>query len=345
MRKLLNTLYISSEQLFLSLDNSNVVVKNPDGSENCRVPLHLLESIVTFSRRGISVPLIARCSADGIPIYMMSANGSLLAGISMPSRGNVLLRKAQYRMSDHEDASFQLASAFVKGKITNMKHLIDRYSWSHKSHAALADLNLCSSRLKEKLDRISRSSGDLEALRGLEGDATAEYFRCFGLMIQDPKGPFAFHGRSRRPPRDRTNAMLSFAYTLLTNECAAALESVGLDSYVGFLHQDHVGRKSLACDLVEELRTTYADRFVINLINNRIVQANHFEEKPDGAVYLNQQGRKIFLFHWQNYKKETLLHPELNENVPFGLLPYAQAKFLAKYIRGDSTEYVPFFRR
>ncbi len=344
MRKLLNTLYITSEQLYLALDNSNVVVKNPDKTECERIPLHLLESIVSFSRKGVSIPLIAKCSALGIPIHLMSEKGSFLASIQMPSRGNVLLRKAQYRISDDKESSFKLAACFIEGKIRNMKHLLDRARWNRQDLSLKESLDTLSNHLENALFKLY-SIHDVDTLRGVEGDAASAYFQSFQSLILRKEDAFIFHGRSRRPPLDQVNALLSFAYTILTNECAAALESVGLDSYVGFLHSDHSGRKSLACDLVEELRPAYADRYVLQMINTKTISAEHFEIMPDKAVYLNKEGKKVFLHHWQLYKQEELLHPVLLEKIPFGLIPYVQAQLLARYICGDVTEYVPFYRR
>lgn len=340
MRKLLNTLYISSADLYLRLENDNVIVQR-EQEELERIPLHTLESIVSFTRTGISVPLISSCSKHGIPIFLMSDKGNLLAEISVPSQGNILLRKEQYRMTDKPEKAVRFASAFIQGKIRNQRHIIDRFIWEHNPETNLSSV---STELDNTAKRITDIT-DIDTLRGLEGGASAIYFSVFDVIINEQKTDFRFHGRSRRPPLDRTNALLSFGYTLIHNECAAALESVGLDASAGFLHEDQPGRKSLACDLMEEFRSSVVDRFVLSMINRKIIHPDQFETGNNHGVYLNQSGRRTFLHHWQLNKKEQLFHPVLNENVSLGLLPYAQATLLAKAIRGEVAEYVPFFRR
>lgn len=340
MRKMQNTLYIVSDDLLLSLENDNAVVRRDDMVVN-RFPLHTLETVVTFSRKGITVPFISACASHEIPIFIMSVNGNLISKISVPSQGSILLRKNQYRISDQPEKSGQIAASFVTGKLRNQKHMIDRFLWEHPDHP---DLREASGHIHSLLRTVS-SSHDISILRGLEGTASAAYYSCFQYFIRNDSECFRFHGRSRRPPLDRTNAMLSFGYSLLTAECIAALESVGLDASAGFFHQDHVGRKSLACDLVEEFRPIIVDRFVLHMINEHIIHPDHFDLRPDGSVLMNHDGRKVFLHHWQLNRKKEIMHPYLQETVSLGLLPYAQAVILARTVRGDIPEYQPFFRR
>ena len=340
MRKLLNTLYICSDDLYMSLENDNVIVQR-NKEETNRFPLHTLESVVSFSRKGMSVPLISACAMRGIPIFLMSWNGSLLAEISVPSRGNVLLRREQHRIADDPAKAAGIAASMLTGKIRNQKHMIDRFLWEHGQVPAMRS---CSAAL-EGIAAGIRSAENAAALRGLEGEASAVYYSCFNAFIAEGRSAFRFHGRSRRPPMDRVNALLSFGYTLLHNECAAALESVGLDAYVGFLHDDRPGRKSLACNLMEEFRSSVVDRFVLSLINLGIIRPDLFDFPEGSGVYLNREGRKVFIRHWQLNRKETLTHPVLNESIPLGLLPYAQASLLAKAVRGEDPEYLPFCRR
>jgi len=343
MRKLLNTLYILSNDLYLSLENHNVVVQR-NREEISRYPLHTLESICVFSRKGISIPLIAQCCQDGIPIFIMSNNGTLLARISLPSQGNILLRKEQYRIADDPHRALEIGAIMIRGKIENMKHQLDRFRWAHEKEERASLLEIHSNAMDQLAERIGKANTAAELL-GIEGEASALYFSCFDSMILNPDKTFFFHVRSRHPPLNPTNAMLSFAYTLLTNECAAALESVGLDASAGFLHQDHPGRKSLACDLLEELRQTVSDRFVLRMVNQRVFSKEHFEQHEEKGIYLNNEGRRLFLQHWQKEKQEQLTHHILKEHIPAGLIPYAQAKLLASYIRGDSTRYHVFVRR
>lgn len=339
MRKLLNTLFITSEDCYLALEGENVVVCR-EQEKIARFPLHTLEGILTFSYKGASPALIGSCAKRGINLCFMTPRGRFLARTCGTGQGNVLLRKEQYRISDDEQRSCLIARNCILGKVFNSRWSIERTVRDHSLRVDAEYLKQVSRQLNDNLPHI-RQETDLEILRGLEGETAKIYFSVFDELILNQKEYFIFKGRSRRPPLDRVNALLSFAYTILANDCAAALESVGLDSYVGFLHRDRPGRKSLALDLMEEFRPIMADRFVITLINNKMIKESHFEVQSNGAVLLNDEGRKIFLTHYQNKKKEKLTHPYLGEKVSWGLMPYVQALLLARYIRGDLDGYPP----
>lgn len=340
MRKLLNTLYITSEDLFLSYSNDNVVVNRGD-EVTARFPLLNLEGIITFSYAGATPVLMGECAKRNIRLTFMTPNGRFLARVNGMSQGNVLLRREQYRIADCDVRSCYVARNMITGKAYNCRWVLER---SLRDHALRIDQNqvkAASEQIRQLIQSI-RSATELDSLRGLEGEAAAAYFGVFDELILSQKADFIFDGRNRRPPRDNVNAMLSFAYTLLANDCAAALEAVGLDAYVGFLHQDRPGRKSLALDLEEELRAPFADRLVLTLINNRIIQDKHFERQESGTVLLNDNGRKLFLKHWQEKKRDEITHPFLKEKMPWGLVPYVQSLLLARCIRGDIDEYPPF---
>lgn len=340
MRKLLNTLYVLNEEAYLALDGENVVVRRGD-EEMGRFPLHTLEELLCFSYKGASPALMGKCAKMGIGLAFFTPNGRFLARSYGESRGNVLLRKEQYRLSDNSAASCRVARNFIAGKVYNCRWVLERATRDHALRVDVERLKRVSGLLAEMLPRIAACE-DLERLMGLEGESAAQYFDALNELILQNKDDFAFSGRSRRPPLDRFNALLSFVYTLLTNQCASALEGAGLDSYVGFLHRDRAGRRSLALDLMEELRPILGDRFVLSLINNRLVQPGHFEWQENGAVLLNDEGRRAVLSAWQERKKEGLAHPFLEEKIPWGLVPHAQALLLARHLREDIDAYPPF---
>lgn len=340
MRKLLNTLYITSEDLYLSCRNENVVVSR--GEEvTARFPLLNLEGIVTFAYAGASPALMGECAKRGIQLTFLTPNGRFLARVSGMSEGNVLLRREQYRLADSDARSCQIARNMIVGKVFNSRWVLERALRDHALRIDQTRVKAASEQLNQLIPLI-RETGELESLRGLEGDAAVRYFAVLDELILSQKADFSFDHRNRRPPQDNVNAMLSFAYTLLANDCASALETVGLDAYVGFLHRDRPGRKSLALDLEEELRAPFADRLVLTLINNRIIQDKHFDRQESGAVLLNDAGRKLFLKHWQERKRDVITHPFLKEKIPWGLVPHVQSLLLARFIRGDLEEYPPF---
>lgn len=340
MRKLLNTLYITSEDLFLSCSNDNVVVNH--GSEvTARFPLLNLEGIVTFSYSGATPALMGECAKRGIQLTFMTPNGRFLARVNGMSQGNVLLRREQYRIADSEARSCLIARNMILGKIFNCRWVLERALRDHSLRIHQENVKSVSAHLQLTIPLIQQVE-ELEALRGMEGEAAVQYFSVFDELILSQKADFIFDGRNRRPPQDNVNAMLSFAYSLLANDCAAALEANGLDAYVGFLHRDRPGRKSLALDLEEELRAPFADRLVLTLINNRTIQDKHFDRQESGAVLLNDAGRKLFLKHWQEKKRDEITHPFLKEKMPWGLVPHVQSLLLARCIRGDLDAYPPF---
>ena len=340
MRQLLNTLFVTSEDIYLSLDGENVVA-NRDRQELARYPLHTLAGIVSFSYAGASPALMGACAKREVSLAFCTPRGRFLARVTGEASGNVLLRRTQYRIADDPGPCCRLARNMVFGKVYNARWSLERTRRDHGLRVDGQRLADASAQLRQLLPQI-RSETALDSLRGLEGAAATVYFGVLDQLILGEKPLFSFQGRSRRPPMDPINALLAFAYSLLANDCAAALESVGLDSYVGFLHRDRPGRVSLALDLMEELRPCMADRFVLTLVNNRVVGEGDFDRRENGAVFLNDAGRRTFLNHWQQRKRETLTHPYLREKVSWGLIPYVQALLLARHLRGDLEEYPPF---
>lgn len=340
MRHLLNTLYVMTEDAYLVLDGENVVIQR-EKTELARFPLHGLEGIVSFSYRGASPALMGACADRGINLCFMRPNGRFLARVCGRSKGNVLLRKTQYRVSEDAASSFAIGRNMLIGKLYNSRWVLERATRDHALSVDVDRVKTASARIKDSLAKLEAAE-TVDTLRGIEGDAAAEYFGVFDELILNKDEAFRFKGRNRRPPLDCVNAMLSFAYSLLAGNCAAALESVGLDPYVGFVHSDRPGRESLALDLMEELRAVVADRFVLYCVNNRVVNRSMFEKSGSGAVFLIEKGRRAFFKAWQDRKKETLTHPFLKEKIPWGLVPYVQALLLSRYLRGDLDAYPPF---
>lgn len=340
MKKLLNTLYVNSPDRYLSLDGENVVILC-NNDEIGRIPLHNLESIVSFGYTGASPALMGACAKYNIALSFMSSYGNFLARVIGKEKGNVTLRKSQYRISDNDLLCTNIAKNFIIGKIYNSKCIIERATRDYSMRLDIEKLKQKSSYLHNSLNAVLQCQST-EQLRGVEGEAASVYFSVFNDLILQQKEAFYFKTRNKRPPLDNVNALLSFVYTLLANTCASSLEAVGLDPYVGFLHKDRPGRVSLALDLMEELRGGLADRFVLSLINKRIVIASGFSVKENGAVIMNDETRKSVLSAWQARKQETIIHPFLDEKVEIGMIPYVQALLLARYIRGDLDEYPPF---
>lgn len=341
MRKLLNTLYVTSSNRYLSLDGENIVVLDNE-SEVGRIPLHNLQGIVTFGYTGASPALMGACAKKDISLCFMTQNGRFLARVVGPENGNVILRKIQYRNSDNEILCMQISRNFILGKIFNSRWVIERAIRDHALRVDAERLKQKSIYLKNSLNQV-RQCENMQQLRGIEGEAASVYFSVINDLILQQKNDFFFAGRNKRPPLDNVNALLSFSYALLANECASALQSVGLDPYVGFLHKDRPGRISLGLDIMEELRSVFADRFVISLINKKVVQANGFTKKENGAVIMDDDTRKIVLSNWQTKKQEVITHPFLKEKVEWGLVPHVQAMLLARFLRGDLDQYPPFF--
>lgn len=337
MRKLLNTLYVTIPEAYLSKDGMNVVISVKQ-QEVFRIPIINIESIVTFGYMGASPGLMKLCADNGVSLTFLSPNGRFVSRVQGQTKGNVLLRMAQYRLADDEQRSLHVAQLFVAGKIQNYRNVLRRYIRDYGENTDVE--NAVKTLDMEKRDALR--STDKVALMGIEGRAANCYFSVFPHLILQQKADFPFVGRNRRPPKDAVNAMLSLAYTLLANDTAAALETVGLDPYVGFFHTLRPGRTSLALDVMEEMRAYLGDRFVLSLINKRQIAANDFLYQGEKGVVMTEKGRKTFLTAWQNRKKETITHPYLNEKAPIGLLPYVQAMLLARYVRNDIDDYPVF---
>lgn len=340
MKKLLNTLYVTSENSYLALDGENIVILE-DKQEIGRLPLHNLEGIVSFGYRGTSPALMGACAERNISLCYVSPQGKFLARVSGRTKGNVILREQQYESSFDEKISFSIAQNCIIGKVFNARWVLERAVRDHNLQIDADRVKEASVKLKNSLEYIKNCKSK-EQLRGYEGEAASIYFSVFNELILQQKMDFVFCGRSKRPPMDNVNAMLSFVYTLLTNQIASALECVGLDPYVGYLHTERPGRVSLALDLIEELRAVLADRFVLSLINKKIVSKKNFKVKENGAVLMDDELRKKLLTEWQNKKKESLTHPYLKEKIQWGMVPYVQAMLLARYLRGDLDGYPVF---
>lgn len=340
MRKLLNTLYITTDDAYLTEESDSVVISQ--GSTKLgQFPLIAIENIMLFSFKGASPALLGKCAEKGIGVSQYTPNGKFLYRISDKNRGNVLLRKEQYRISDDGSRAMPYARNMILAKVYNQRNTVNRALRDHSMRIDKEKFTKVSNNLKKKMSDIENVS-DIDALRGIEGDAAVDYFSVFDDMILNQKEAFAFNGRNRRPPLDNVNAMLSFLYTLLANDCADALEGVGLDSYVGFMHTDKPGRKSLALDLMEELRAPLVDRLVLTLINQRQITGDDFIKEESGAVRFTSDGRKKILKAWQEKKKLEITHPFLDEKLEWGLVAYVQALLLARVVRGDMDEYPPF---
>ena len=341
MRRMLNTLFVLTEDTYLTLDGENIVL-NREREETARFPLHTLEQILCFSYPGASPALMGACTQRGIGLAFFTPRGRFLARAGGPVRGNVLLRQQQYRTADDLSASCAYAKGFILGKVYNARWVLERATRDHPARVPAGRLKELSGQLAAALPKIEAAES-LEGLRGLEGEAAQKYFDGFDSLILQQKETFSFTVRSRRPPLDPVNALLSFAYALLANDCTSALEGVGLDPSVGFMHRPRPGRASLALDLMEELRPVMADRFVLTCINQKMLAGRHFDRQESGAVLLNENGRKVFLQAWQQRKQQTIQHPFLGEKIPWGLVPYLQALLLARTLRGDMERYPPFF--
>lgn len=337
MRILLNTLYVTTPEAYLSKDGLNAVVSVKQ-EEIFRIPIHNIEQIVTFGYMGASPGLMKLCADNSVSLTFLTPQGRYISRSQGPTKGNVLLRKAQYRYSDDPQYSLHLSKLFISGKIQNYRNILRRFirdnGFNEDVEKAASDLVRCK---KQVLNADS-----IESVRGIEGEAATHYFAVFPNLILNQKENFIFQGRNRRPPKDAVNAMLSFAYSLVGNDMISALETVGLDPYVGFMHTLRPGRASLALDVMEELRAYLGDRLVLSLINRKQISINDFVKQGDEGIVMTDSGRKTIITAWQNRKREQITHPYLNEKVSIGLLPYIQATLLARYIRNDIDDYPVF---
>lgn len=341
MKHLLNTLYITNEKSYLSLNGENIVISEED-QEIGRFPLHTLNSIIYFGYKGATPALIGKCAKYKINLAFFTPNGKFLARVVGNTSGNIFLRKEQYRISDDESRSCNVARNIIAAKVHNSRWILERAARDHPYRVDVDSLKHTSNKLAMSIPDVMKCE-NLNDLRGFEGIAANLYFNVLDDLILQNKNEFYMIRRSRRPPLDKTNALLSFVYTLLLQDYVSALEGVGLDPYAGFLHRDRAGRASLALDLMEELRSVYADRFVISLINNRTIKPDDLIVKENGAVILTNDGRKILFKSWQLKKKEGLTHPFLQEKITWGLVPHTQSLLLSRYVRGDLDAYPPFF--
>jgi CRISPR-associated protein Cas1 len=341
-RELLNTLYVQTPHAYVRLEGETLKVE-ADGSRLIQTPLHHLGAIMLFGTAGISPHAMAKCAAEGRNIAFFNQAGRFLCRVTGPMSGNVLLRKAQYDAQGNPTHTCHIARAFVAGKIRNQRYLTSRAARDSRDAVRAERLRKATNALGVLLESLPLQP-DTDSVRGIEGQASAVYFNVFGEMITVPESEFSFRVRTRRPPRDRVNAVLSFLYALLRTDCAAACEGVGLDPQFGFLHTLRSGRPSLALDLMEEFRPIVADRVALTLINRRQLRPSHFEERTDGggSVMLTEEGRKSVLVAFQERKQEEVIHPLLKDKTPLGLLPHLQARLLARCLRGDLPDYLPF---
>lgn len=343
MKRHLNTLYVTRDDASIRKDGTNIVVSS-DGTENARVPVHLIGSIVCIGRASVSSPLMGFCAENGVTITHLNHNGRFLARVEGPVSGNVLLRREQYRRADNTSVTTALVRPIVIAKTINQRTVLRRAVRDHGDTIeaeAQVFLRAAETRLSDIARRCLKDQTPDE-LRGLEGEAAQTYFSVLDHLIVQQKEQFFFKGRSRRPPLDAVNALMSFVYTLLTHDYRSACEAFGLDPAVGFLHRDRPGRPSLALDLMEEMRPIMADRLVLSLVNRRQVSSSEFRVQENGAVLMTEDARRTVLIAYQERKKDEVVHPFLGERTNFGLLPFLQAQLLARHLRGDLDAYPPF---
>ena len=337
MRLLLNTLYVITPEAYLSKDGLNVVVSVKQ-NEIFRIPIHNIEQIVTFGYMGASPGLMKLCADNNVSLTFLSPQGRYICRLQGPTQGNVLLRKSQYKNSDESNYVLHLCKLFIGGKVQNYRNILRRFIRDNGE-------NHCVENAAEYLQRCKLrvfNADNIDTIRGIEGEAATKYFGVFSHLLLNQKEDFKFEGRNRRPPNDAINAMLSFVYTLICNDTVAALETIGLDPYVGFMHTLRPGRPSLALDVMEELRDYLGDRLVLSLMNRKQISIKDFVKQGDDGIVMTDSARKIILSAWQSRKKEQITHPYLNEKVSIGLLPYIQSMLLARFIRKDIDDYPVF---
>jgi CRISPR-associated protein Cas1 len=343
MRHHLNTIYVTSEDAWVRKDGANIVVE-VEGMERGRAPIHMIGGLICFGRAGASPAVLAACAEAGVAVSLLTPNGKFIARVEGPRSGNVLLRRAQYRRADDPLQAAAIVRGIVAAKAANQRTVIRRALRDHGTGMA-APVRSALESAETRLTDIARRAllrTETAVLRGIEGEAAQVYFSSFDHLILVEDRSFAFTGRSRRPPLDRINALLSFLYAMLGHDCRSALESVGLDPQVGYLHSDRPGRASLALDLMEEMRPVLADRLALSLVNRRQLVAKDFIVEEGGAVMLTDTARKALLVAYQERKKDELTHPFLGEKVTLGLVPHIQAQLLARHLRGDIDGYPAF---
>lgn len=344
MTVLLNTLYVTTPDAYLRLEGETVCVMDQE-EKRLQVPMHHLGSIVCFGDVMLSPALLGRCMAEGRSVVWLERSGRFQARVEGPVNGNILLRQAQYRAADDPVRTIELARAFLAAKLRNSRNVLLRGARDSQNDIDRSILVQNARLIAGRLRKLPCAE-DLDSLRGEEGNAARIYFQSMQYLIRQPvRNDFAFEVRSRRPPTDPMNALLSFLYAVLLHDCRSALEAVGLDPQLGFLHAVRPGRVALALDLMEEFRSVIADRLALTLINRGQIKTNHFERRETGAVLLNDDGRKAVIVAYQERKQEMLTHPVLEQRLPIGLLPHIQARLLARYLRGDAPAYVPYLHR
>jgi CRISPR-associated protein Cas1 len=340
MKKLLNTLYVTTQGAYLSKDGETISV-SIEKEVKLRLPVHTIGGIVCFGNVMMSPFLMGFCAQNNVGVSFLTEYGRFLARIQGPVSGNVLLRREQYRKADSEAFSSGIAQAVLVGKISNCRTVVQRSVRDHGDKINLDETGFVIKKLTNYIGQLN-SELSLDAVRGMEGDAARNYFSVFNQLITAQKDDFIFHDRNRRPPLDNVNCLLSFVYTLLAHDVRSALECVGLDPAVGFLHRDRPGRPGLALDMMEEFRPFIADRLVLSLINLKQVQAKGFSRMENGAVLMNDETRKTVLVAYQERKREEIVHPFIDEKIQIGLLFHVQAMLLARHLRGDLDGYPPF---
>ena len=340
MKKHLNTLFVTTQGAYLAKEGESVIVR-VEKQTRLRVPVHTLGGIVCFGNVGCSPFLMGFCAERDVTISFLTEHGRFMARVQGPVSGNVLLRREQYRRADDMGTSAEIAKAILTGKLVNCRTVLRRVLRDHGDKINADEVEEAAQRMKMALDRFQMDLS-LDTLRGIEGDAAHSYFRVFDHLITSQKDGFTFNGRNRRPPLDRVNCLLSFLYTLVLHDVRSALESVGLDPAVGFLHRDRPGRPGLALDMMEEFRPFLADRLTLSLINLTQVQKKGFKESGSGAVLMDDETRKTVLVAYQKRKQDEIMHPFVGEKVSIGLLFHMQALLMARHLRGDLEGYPPF---
>jgi CRISPR-associated protein Cas1 len=343
MHELLNTLYVTTERAYLHLDHDTLRME-VSGETAHRMPLLHLGSIVCFGNILLSPALLHRCAEDGRSVVLLDGTGRFKGRLEGSTSGNVLLRQAQHTAAISTEATLRIAKSCVAGKIQSARQVVLRGAREAAEPAEAARLAAVGEALADALARLDRCA-DVDAARGCEGEAARAYFEVFSLLVREDREAFTMNGRTRRPPLDRMNALLSFLYTLLAADCVAAAEGVGLDPQVGFLHALRPGRPALGLDLMEELRAVIADRVALTLINRRQLKRDDFTVREGGAISLSERGRKEVLVAYQRRKQEDVQHRLLQKKTPLGLVPHVQARILARHLRGELPEYVPFVYR
>ncbi len=344
MRRMLNTLFVTTQGAWISQKGENIIV-HLSKEESRAFPIHLFESILCFGQVNVTAPAMGFCAEHGVNLAFFTEYGKFIARVQGEVHGNVLLRREQYRIADNETRCVSLVRNILLGKLLNSKIVLQRSLRDHQQDADTGKSfkNTCA--LLDSYILQIKNLQSISEMRGIEGIAAKNYFDLLNFMIIQQKEDFKFIGRNRRPPTDNVNAMLSYVYTLLSHDITSALEAVGLDPAVGFLHTDRSGRPSLALDLMEEFRTWLADRFVLSLINMKQIKSNGFTLTPSGAVVMNNETRKTIIAEWQSRKQDELTHPFTGEKIQIGNLAYLQSMLLARYIRGDIKEYPAFVWR